>query len=133
MAQWTWGTDLYKRRRCKAIVAQAPCSLGESCTFAHSAAELKAWPWQEKLAEKWQGQVSIGVVEHAMFWDLPRLGTTDVVCNRSTCLGNPFGACTYRDPEKQRPAPDENGWRVEEHEVLVAAFDQYLQALSEEA
>ena len=29
------------------------------------------------------GQVSIGVVEHAMFWDLPRLGTTDVVCNRS--------------------------------------------------
>ena len=30
-----------------------------------------------------EGQVSIGVVEHAMFWDLPRLGTTDVVCNRS--------------------------------------------------
>lgn len=47
----------------------------------------------------------------------------------STCLGNPFGACTYRDPEKQRPLPDENGWRVEEHEVLVAAFDQYLEAL----
>ena len=30
-----------------------------------------------------EGQVSIGVVEHAMFWDLPPLGTTDVVCNRS--------------------------------------------------
>lgn len=29
------------------------------------------------------GQVSVGVVEHAMFWDLPPSGTTDVVCNRS--------------------------------------------------
>ena len=28
------------------------------------------------------GQVSIGVVEHAMFWDLPPVGTLDVVCNR---------------------------------------------------
>jgi len=128
--EWTWGADLYKRRRCKAIVAQASCSLGDKCTFAHSAAELKTWPWPEVLPQHWQGQVSIGVVEHAMFWDLPPLGTIDVVCNRSTCLGNPFGACCYDDP-LQRPPADENGWRKQEHEVLVGAFDQYLQAVLE--
>eukprot|EP00439_Symbiodinium_sp_Y106_P076096 s1259_g15.t1 len=125
--------DLYKTRRCKAIVAEAPCSLGEVCTFAHSAAELRPYPWPEPLAEHWRGQVSIGVVEHAMFWDLPPVGTLDVVCNRATCLGNPFGSCSYADPT-QRPPVDAAGWCAGEHEVLVTAYDEYLQAvLSQDA
>ena len=44
-----------------------------------------------------KGQVSIGVVEHAMFWDLPRLGTIDVVCNRAwVCVLVLF--CFFREP-----------------------------------
>lgn len=123
--------DLYKTRRCKAIIAQAPCSLGEYCTFAHTPSELRAWPWPTEVAEHWKGQVSVGVVEHAMFWDLPPSGTTDVVCNRSTVLGNPFGACSYAsEGERAKLAPaDEQGWRVQEHEVLVGAFDRYLQVV----
>ena len=66
---------------------------------------------------------------HPFSLDLLRFVTPKaaIITPGSTCLGNPFGACTYSDPA-QRPAADENGWRQEEHEVLVGAFDQYLQA-----
>ena len=122
MAPYEESWDLHKRRRCKAVVAQAACSLGSRCTFAHCAAELRRWPWPATVAEHWEGQVAVGVVEHAMFWDLPAMGTTDVVVNRSTCLGNPFGAVVG-----ERPEADEGGWRVQEHDQLVAAFDEYLE------
>ena len=112
-----------KTRRCKAVVVQAPCSLGSRCSFAHCAKDLRPSPWCNEVVEHWQGQVSVGVVEHAMFWDLPPVGTTDVVVNRSTCLGNPFGACM------ERCECDAEGWRVQEHEQLVAAFDEYLQVV----
>lgn len=36
--------------------------------FAHSAAELKRWPWQEKLAEEWQGAMVVEDGEKDMGW-----------------------------------------------------------------
>ena len=44
-----------------------------------------------------EGQVSIGVVEHAMFWDLPPLGTIDVVCNRALGVYYSIGIF-FREP-----------------------------------
>merc|ERR1712232_487547 len=85
--------EYYKIRRCKHVIMQDPCPKGASCPFAHAPEELHPAPDYEPghLAPHWQGEaVSIGIAEHAMFWDLPTIGTMDVVCNRGTCLGNPF-------------------------------------------
>merc|ERR1712232_1332342 len=82
-----------------------------------------------EIAEHWQGShVAIGIVERGLFWDVPPPGTTDVVCNRCTCLGNPFA---YRRcaPDAPKSVADEHGWYPDEHEYLSAAFGEYLTAV----
>eukprot|EP00927_Polykrikos_kofoidii_P080866 TRINITY_DN77864_c0_g1_i1.p1 TRINITY_DN77864_c0_g1~~TRINITY_DN77864_c0_g1_i1.p1 ORF type:complete len:323 (+),score=42.37 TRINITY_DN77864_c0_g1_i1:64-1032(+) len=113
--------------RCKSIVMEQTCRFGDGCAYAHSPAELQPTPeeWKKPIAAHWQGQVSLGVVEHAMFWDLPPVGVVDVVCNRLTCLGNPFGGRKY-GPGDVRAEADEEGWVPAEHVDLCDSFREYL-------
>lgn len=123
-------SDMFKTWRCKAIVMEEVCQYGEACICAHTPQELRPPPesLSKPVAAHWQGKVSIGVVEHALFWDLPPVGVTDVVCNRTTCLGNPFGGREY-GPSEERPPADDQGWVLEEHANLCDAFGEYLAAV----
>lgn len=103
--------------------------MGDACYYAHTPEELRrpSEPDVTASAAHWKGFVSIGVVEQALLWDLPPYGTTDVVCNRGTCLGNPFATGVYDTP----PESDSEGWVPKEHEDLCAAFGDYLGDLLE--
>lgn len=121
----------YKTRRCKFIVMQETCPYAENCEYAHSPEELRPLNgnWSYAVAPHWQGDaVQIGIVEHAMFWDLPQVGLLDVVCNRNTCLGNPFATRLYSEGE-ERAERDGHGWAIQMHEDLCVAFEEYLGVL----
>lgn len=121
----------YKARRCKYIVLQERCRHGDNCGYAHSPEELRPPPEGDEhiAAPHWEGPlISIGIVEHAMFWDLSKPGTIDVVCNRSTCFGNPF-AMQILCPDSELEVPDEDGWHLKLHEALCEAFKEYLAVL----
>lgn len=120
--------ELYKTRPCRWIVMKGRCCYGAKCDFAHSPEELRLPPPSYRVpdAPHWRGAaVAIGIIEQALFRDAPPLGTTDVVCNRCTCLGNPFATRRYL-PDEERPPQDDDGWRPLEHEELCTAFDKYL-------
>lgn len=110
---------------------QETCADGDTCYFAHSGAELRpntAFD-RDEAAEHWMGtHVSIGIVERALFWDVPPLDTADIVCNRCSCLGNPFGSRIYR-PDEEMPPKDEKGWCHGEHQYLCESFAEYLDAV----
>jgi len=119
--------ELYKTRPCRWFLVNGSCSFADDCAFAHSADEWVLLPTALRVpaqgAAHWEGVVSIGVVEQALFEPYCP-GRENIVCNRSTCLGNPFERKVYQDEEI--PPRDENGWRAEEHEDLCAAFDEYF-------
>lgn len=119
--------EFYKVRRCKFIILQEDCPFGEKCVNAHSPDQLRPLPEAETVtAPHWQGkQVSIGIVEHTMFWDLPPPDTVCVICNRNTSLGNPFATKVWREDDPWEP-PDEHGWHHPLHEALCDAFAEYL-------
>lgn len=135
-AMWTsWNAaipkELLKTRPCRWYAVNRRCGYGDDCAFAHSAEELRPTPsyYRSPDAPHWCGDaVSIGVLEMALFTDLAPPGTLDVVCNRCTCLGNPFAARWYAENE-ERPQCDEHGWSPKEHDELCSAFDEYLTAV----
>lgn len=99
--------------------------------YAHSAEDLRPLPASQRWphAPHWHGlAIDIGVVEIALSSDPPAAGTSDVVCNRTTCLGNPFATRIYA-PNEEVPPTDGDGWRAAEHEDLVAAYAEYLDAV----
>eukprot|EP00928_Gymnodinium_smaydae_P034686 TRINITY_DN24526_c0_g1_i2.p1 TRINITY_DN24526_c0_g1~~TRINITY_DN24526_c0_g1_i2.p1 ORF type:complete len:416 (-),score=74.07 TRINITY_DN24526_c0_g1_i2:144-1391(-) len=128
----------FKVRRCKYVILEEACPFGNDCTYAHTPEELRVPSAAAEVdggvrAPHWDGStICVGVAEHAMFWDLPPVGTVDVLCNRSTCLGNPFATRRYA-PNEARPPCDSEGWVPVEHEELCAAFAVYLRAALDHA
>lgn len=126
--------EFLRTRPCKFVVMEQSCPYGKECFYAHTREELRHTPASEAArrgsqAQHWQGaRVAIGVVEQAMLWDLAPIGTTDVVCNRASCLGNPFATRIY-EPGDIVPPADDQGWRRGEHQELCAAFSEYLAAV----
>lgn len=123
--------DLHKTRPCRWFLMDGKCYHGERCVFAHTREEWRPLPQSRRApsAKHWRGpMVSIGVVEQALFSPPALPPVTDVVCNRCTCLGNPFAVRIYGAGETP-PSRDSDGWRAEEHEDLCAAFDEYLALL----
>lgn len=125
---WMCPEDMVKTRPCMWLINDGACKYGESCVFAHSREELRAPPPSKRTPkmQHWSGDiVSIGVVELAMSSEPPPLGVLDVVCNRCSCLGNPFAYRVYGSGE-ERPPKDADGWCAAEHEELCSAFNEYL-------
>lgn len=120
---------LYNTRPCRWMLTYASCYSGDACPFAHSEEELQPLPESEQrlsLAPHWCGaSVAIGIVEFALFSEPIIPGTINIVCNRTTCLGNPFAWRQY-GPDEQVPTPDREGWIATEHEEYCQAFDEYL-------
>eukprot|EP00746_Dinoflagellata_sp_MGD_P151531 gnl/MRDRNA2_/MRDRNA2_83107_c0_seq1.p1 gnl/MRDRNA2_/MRDRNA2_83107_c0~~gnl/MRDRNA2_/MRDRNA2_83107_c0_seq1.p1 ORF type:complete len:492 (+),score=66.34 gnl/MRDRNA2_/MRDRNA2_83107_c0_seq1:67-1476(+) len=122
-----------KVRPCRFIMMQGECRFGETCHYAHSPDELRPLPASARLAHNpaphWRGHaVSIGVVEHFFFRDIPTTDFINVVCNRASCLGNPFFKRIF-DPDEEPYRQDSHGWCPQEHTDLCAAFAEYLEVV----